>query len=59
MAQAVSHRPLTAQARVCERISLCEICGALGQLFLWFFAVSSFPLWISVFILVYHLVDEQ
>jgi hypothetical protein len=27
MAQAVSHRPLTAEARVRSRVSPCEICG--------------------------------
>jgi hypothetical protein len=28
MAQVVSRRPLTAEARVCSRVSQCEVCGA-------------------------------
>jgi hypothetical protein len=49
MAQAVSRRPLTAQARVRSRVGPCGICGrqgALGQVFsrvLRFSPVSFIP----------------
>jgi hypothetical protein len=61
MAQAVSRRYLTAEARVRDRVNPCGICGvqykvALGQVFL---RLLRFPppsittLWLSV--LIYHL----
>ena len=41
VAQAVSRRPLTAEARVLSRVSPCGICGGQSG------AVTSFPLSIS------------
>jgi hypothetical protein len=32
MAQAVSHQPLTVQARVCTQVTPCGICGGLDRI---------------------------
>jgi hypothetical protein len=62
MAQAVSRRPLTAEARVSARVNPCGICGdkvALGQVFhrvLRFLPSISFH---CGSILIYHLGDKN
>jgi hypothetical protein len=48
MAQAISHRPLTAKARVLPRVIPCGICG--GQID----TGASFPYTSSVFLCQYH-----
>jgi hypothetical protein len=48
MAQAVSRRPLTAEARVRSRVSPCEICGGQSGTGTGFFSeLSVFP-WCSI-----------
>jgi hypothetical protein len=58
MAQAVSHRPLTVEARVRARVSPCGICGGLNDAESFFSSLLGFPLSISfhrVSKLIYHL----
>jgi hypothetical protein len=62
MAQAVSRRPLTAEARVRARVSICGICGQRGTGTGFSPNISVFPVniilpWLSI--LIYHLGDEQ
>jgi hypothetical protein len=62
MAQAVSRRPLTAEARVHDRISVGFLLDkvALERVFvkvIRFSPVGIIPPWLSVFI--YHVGDEQ
>jgi hypothetical protein len=57
MVQAVSHRPLTAEARVRFRVSLCGICGGPNAAGTFLFPsssvspVSTIPLWLQTHIL--------
>jgi hypothetical protein len=63
IAQAVSRRPLTAEARVLTRVTLYGICcGDIGTetgffRVLRFFPVSIIPPWLSI--LIFHEGDEQ
>jgi hypothetical protein len=63
MAQAVSYRPLTTEARVRYRVSPCGICGAQSGTGIGFSPSSSvspvnvIPPWLSL--LMYHVGDEQ
>jgi hypothetical protein len=60
MAQAASHRPLTAGARLRARVSLCEICGEQSGTGTGFSQNSRFSLSVSFHrgsILVHHVED--
>jgi hypothetical protein len=63
MAQVVSRRPLTAEARVRDQVSPCGICGGQISTGTGFSPSSSvspvsvIKLWLSIFI--YHTGDEQ
>jgi hypothetical protein len=63
MAQAVTHRYLTAEARVLARVSPCGNCGGQSGIATGFCPSSSvspvsiIPPWLSIPI--YHLRDEQ
>jgi hypothetical protein len=62
MAQAVSWRPLTAEAWVCARISTCETCGEQSGTGTGFFRVLRFSLPMSFhpgFPYSCHVEDEQ
>jgi hypothetical protein len=58
IAQAVSHRPVAAEARSHVRVSPCGICGGqsgTGTGFEICFLLFIIPQWVSTVILVYHL----
>jgi hypothetical protein len=63
MAQAVSRRPLIAEARVCARVSSCGVYGGQSGTetvfleFVGFHPVSIIPPWLSM--LICHLGNEQ
>jgi hypothetical protein len=57
MAQAVSRRPLTAEARVRDQDSPCGICGGQSGTGIGFSPVNIISP--SLSILMFHLVDEQ
>jgi hypothetical protein len=63
MAQAVSHRPLTAEARILVQIGPCGICGRESGTETGLSPISSFsPVSMippELSILIYHLGDEQ
>jgi hypothetical protein len=54
MAKAVSHRPLTAEARVCTRVSPCGVCGGQSDTGTGFSPCSLFSLPVS-----FHHIDQK
>jgi hypothetical protein len=57
MAQVVSRRPLTVEARVRDQDNPCGICGGQSGTGIGFSPVNIIPP--SLSILMFHLVDEQ
>jgi preprotein translocase subunit SecF len=62
VAQAVSRTIFTAETRVRAKLSPCWICGGqsvTGISFLRVSPVNIIPPWLSIYSLIYHLLDEK